>query len=61
MLRWGADTWAGLSAGLSVTRLPTEFLLSDDRGELREIAADRYGADTPPSPDANDANGPDLC
>lgn len=26
--------------------LPTESVLSDDRGELREIATDRYGADT---------------
>lgn len=26
--------------------LPTASVLSDDRGELREIAMDRYGADT---------------
>lgn len=26
--------------------LPTASMLSDDRGELREITTDRYGADT---------------
>lgn len=27
--------------------LPTVSVLSDDRGELREIVTDRYGADSP--------------